>query len=359
MSTEFVGSLSTGVAWLSFGISLLVILFTGTRLSRYGDIIAARTGVGGVWVGLVLLAGVTSLPELVTGLSAIWVVDAPDLAVGSVLGSTVYNLVIIAVLDFIYRPGTIYSGIQHGHSISAGFGVVLLGTAAGAIFLQHRFPAIGIGPIGPYAIAAPVIYLIAMRSVFIFERRVDEVVVVVGLAERQVGISEATKRGLTRISLLFTLNAVVLVVAATALPVIGETLAEAMGWEETFVGTIFLALATSVPEVVIAVQAVRIGAVDLAIGGVLGSNLFDMLILAIEDVAYVKGPILAAASEQNVLTAIAALTMTGIAIVGLCSRPKARVFRAIGWASLGLLAVGVFSALVLFLLSGNSAAGVH
>ena len=95
-----------------------------------------------------------------------------------------------------------------------------------------------------------------------------------------------------------------------------------------------------------------IGAVDLAIGGVLGSNLFDLVILAVEDVVYTQGPILAAASPDNVLTAIAALTMTGIAIVGLCSRPKARVFRLVGWASLGLLAVGVFAATVLLLVSG-------
>ncbi len=131
---------------------------------------------------------------------------------------------------------------------------------------------------------------------------------------------------------------------------IGEALARFMGWDETFVGTVFLALVTSVPEIVISVEAVRIGAVDLAIGGVLGSNLFDLLILAVEDVAYLDGPILAAVSSEHLLTAIAALTMTGIAIVGLCARPKARVLHVMSWASLGLLTVGIFSALVLYLL---------
>jgi cation:H+ antiporter len=142
----------------------------------------------------------------------------------------------------------------------------------------------------------------------------------------------------------------VLVPAAAVLPVIGEALAVTMGWNETFVGTIFLALVTSVPELVISIEAVRIGAVDLAIGGILGSNLFDLLILAFADMAYLKGPILAAASGVHMLTAITALTMTGIAVVGLCSRPKAAVFRVIGWASLAILAVALFSALVLFLI---------
>jgi len=353
MFRETILSLGTGTVWLCFVVCLLVILFTGAKLCRYGDIIGHRTGLGGAWVGLVLLAGVTSLPELVTGLSAIVVVEAPDLAVSSVLGSCVYNLLIIAVLDFIYRPGTIYGGIQHGHSLSAGFGVVLLGAAASAIFLQNQpVGPIAIGHIGPYTIAAPIIYVIAMRSIFHFERRVDDVVVIVGLSERDAEVSGAAHLSLRQVFLFFLLNAAALVITAIELPLIGEALAQRMGWEETFVGTVFLALVTSVPEIVISVQAVMIGAVDLAIGGVLGSNLFDLVILAVEDLVYTQGPILEAASPENVLTAIAALTMTGIAIVGLCSRPKARAFRLFGWASLGLVVVGVFAAVVLLLLSG-------
>jgi cation:H+ antiporter len=349
MFREFIYSLGMTSAWLAFAVCLLLILFTGARLSRYGDLIASHTGLGGAWIGLVLLATVTSLPELVTGLSAIWVVGEPDLAVGSALGSCVYNLIIIAILDFIYKPGTIYSGIKHGHSLSAGFGVILLGAAASAIFIQHHLTAISLGPIGPYALAGPIIYLIAMRSVFFFERR-DDVVIIVGLTGGHPKAAESVKTSLGRIFLLFCVNAAVLVAAAITLPMIGENLAVAMGWDETFVGTIFLALVTSVPEIVISVEAVRIGAVDLAIGGILGSNLFDLVIIAVADFAYVDGPILAAVSNQHVLTAIAALTMTGIAIVGLCSRPTARVFRAISWASLGLLTVGVFSGLILLLL---------
>jgi cation:H+ antiporter len=354
MFRELVHSLSPLTAWLFFGVCLLAILFTGARLSRCGDVIATRTGLGGIWVGLILLAGVSSAPELVTGLSAILVVGEPDLAVGAALGSCVYNLVIIAVLDFIYRPGTIYSGVRHGHSLSAGFGVVLLGAAAAAIFLQTRVGPVGLGPIGPYTIAAPLIYLIAMRSVFFFEREENRVAIAAELTEVSGARAKMASLSLPRVWLFFGFNALVLMVAATALPVIGEALAVTMGWEETFVGTVFLALVTSVPEVVISIEAIRIGAVDLAIGGILGSNLFDLLILAIEDLAYVDGPLLAAVGDEHILTALAGLTMTGIAIVGLCSRPKAKIFRTMGWASLGLLTVGLLSALVLYLLGVNT-----
>jgi cation:H+ antiporter len=349
MFRELVHSVSLPAAWASFGACLLVILFTGTRLSRYGDLIAVRTGLGGAWVGLVLLATVTSFPELVTGVSAIVIVGEPDLAVGTALGSCIYNLIIVAILDFVYWKGSIYRGIQHGHSLSAGFGVILLGAVAGGLFVQQYVHPIGIGPIGPYTLIAPVIYVIAMRSIFVFDRRENSVVDVTG-AEGEDG----ARKSLARVYVLFALNAAVLIVAATALPLIGEALSITMGWDESFVGTIFLAFATSVPEIVISVQAVRIGAVDLAIGGIFGSNLFDLLIIAVEDVVYVDGPILGAVSDHHLLTAIAALTMTGIAIVGLCARPHARVFRIVGWTSLGLLAVGLFSALVLYLLSAGA-----
>jgi cation:H+ antiporter len=349
MLRDLIYGFSPAAAWTAFIVCLLIILFTGARLSRYADLIAVRTGIGGMWIGLVLVATVTSFPELVTGLSAILVVGQPDLAVGAALGSCIYNLIIIAILDFLYRPGSIYSGIRHGHSLSAGFGVILLGAVASAIFVQNQFTAIAVGPVGVYAFVAPVIYVIAMRSVFIFERDADSVGELAGAEE----VAHAKERGLSRVFVLFLINSAVLITAAIELPIIGESLAQNMGWEETFVGTIFLAFATSVPEIVISVQAVRIGAVDLAIGGIFGSNLFDLLIIAVEDVAYTQGPILGAASEQHVLTAIAALTMTGIAIVGLCSRPQARVFKLVGWASLGLLAVGLFSALVLYLLGSG------
>ena len=346
---ELAHSLTPEAAWAAFFVCLVIILITGKRLSRFSDLIAVRTGLGGMWIGLLLVATVTSLPELITGLSAIIVVNQPDLAVGSAVGSLIYNLIIIAILDVLYRPGTIFTGIRHGHSLSAGFGVILLGALAAAMFVQQQFTEIRVGPVGPYTLIAPIIYVIAMRSVFFFERRENSMGALAGAAE----VASAAAPGLRRVFVLFAVNAIILIAVATALPVIGEGLAHTMGWEHSFVGTILLAFATSVPEIVVSIQAVRMGAIDLAIGGIFGSNLFDLLIVAIEDVAYLDGPILAAVSNEHVLTVVSALAMTGIAIVGLCSRPQARVFKVMSWASLGLLAVGLFSALVLFMLGAT------
>ncbi len=155
---------------------------------------------------------------------------------------------------------------------------------------------------------------------------------------------------LSAIYLRYAGNAAVVMAAGGLLPVIGSALARIMGWDDTFVGTILLALATSVPEIVISLEAVRIGSMDLAIGNLLGSNLFDVLIIAIDDFAYLDGPLLAAASGEHLFTALTAVTMTGVVVVGLFYRPRRRVFHLVGWTSLALLVLGLLNALVLFLI---------
>src|SRR5512145_3225201 len=94
---------------IQFLICSGVIVVCGVNLSRYGDVIAEKTGLGRAWIGLILMASVTSLPELVTGLSSVTVAGVPDIAVGDVMGSCVFNLSIIALLDIIHGPLPIFS----------------------------------------------------------------------------------------------------------------------------------------------------------------------------------------------------------------------------------------------------------
>jgi cation:H+ antiporter len=110
--------------WSAFLVCTLAILYSGTKLSKYGDIIAEKTGLGRVWIGVVLLAFVTSLPELVTGISSVVVFEAPDIAAGDVFGSCVFNMFIIALLDILERTAPLSSKVRQGHTLSAGFGIL-------------------------------------------------------------------------------------------------------------------------------------------------------------------------------------------------------------------------------------------
>src|SRR3990172_12727625 len=126
------------IIWLEFIFCSAVIVFCGVRLSRYGDIIAEKTGLGRAWIGLILMASVTSLPELITGISSVAIIGAPNIALGDVMGSCVFNLAIIALMDIFHGSDPIFHKAEHGHILSAGFGVVLIALASISILATQN-----------------------------------------------------------------------------------------------------------------------------------------------------------------------------------------------------------------------------
>lgn len=158
------------VVWLSLLASLVVIGLAGARLSRYGDVIADKTGMSRGWIGLILLATVTSLPEMVTGLSAVTVARAPDIALGDLLGSCVFNLLIIVVLDVLHRRGSIYTRARQGNIVAAGYGLVLVGFVGLNLLLYQGAAAPAVAHVGLYTPVILLLYLLAMRSLFRYER---------------------------------------------------------------------------------------------------------------------------------------------------------------------------------------------
>lgn len=327
------------IAWAQFLAVSMLIAAAGFSVVYWGDVIGEKTGLGGAWIGLVLIATVTSLPELVTGLSAVTVAHAPDIAVGDALGSCVFNLLLIALLDFLHRGTPLYLKTSDLHILSAGFCVVLHGLVVFSIVLGDA----DAGRIGHVGVVTPILfalYLIAARAIYV--RGVDPTRAAVGQA-RYEGLT------LRRAVAGYAGSGLVVVAAGIALPITAVRLAEQMGWGQTFVGTTLVAMATSIPEAASTLGALRIGAIDLAISNLLGSNLFNMLVLAIDDLAYLEGPLLASVTPHHALSGISAIIMTGIAIVGLYYRPRRRLFHSVGWASLALVVVYVLNTLVLYL----------
>jgi cation:H+ antiporter len=333
---------ATLLPWLKFAVCAALIGVAGPALTRYGDVIARLTGLSRSWIGLVLLATATSLPELFTGLSAVTVAEAPNIAVGDALGSCVFNLVMLVLLDELSRKEPMYRRIDQGHILTAGFGVILIGAAGAFLLLSQNALGFQVLHVSGYTPFIIVIYLVAMRAAFVYERRLRPPPLALAKIEEDISLRSAALR--------YAAAASVVVVAGSWLPFIGQDIAETMGWKTTFVGTLFIAGATSVPELVVTVSALRLGAVDMAIGNLLGSNLFDILILAADDLAYFKGPLLGAVSPAHAITALAAVIMSGIFIVAMLYKPETRLRGTIGWVSLSLLVVYLFSAYAIYLL---------
>jgi cation:H+ antiporter len=323
---------------------MALIVAAGVRLTRYGDAIADKTGLGGTWIGVVLIASVTSLPELATGISSVTAVGAPEIAVGDVLGSCAFNLLILVAIDLLNRPDGLYRAASQGHILSSGFGVILLAVIALDLVLSKTGLTAGVGHIGASSLILLALYATAMRTVFHYEKvHVSEFA-----DSKPDSYPEITLR---QASMRYAAAAAVVVLAGVWLPFVGRDLAEHMGWFQSFVGTLLIALVTSLPEVVVTIAAVRLGALNMAVGGLLGSNLFNTAILAIDDLLYTPGPLLAQVSGSHAASALIGILMTGVAVVGLIYRPH-RIRHVVGWASLTLVAIYLLNATVQYRFGG-------
>ena len=232
---------SLALVWLEFGAALALVGIAGPQLSRSGDVIADKTGLSGGWIGLILVATVTSLPELATGISAVAVASAPEIAVGDVLGSCVFNLAILIILDFQQRGESVYRRVRQGHILSAGFGVIMIAFVGMSILLHGQGAPFAIWHIGGYTPIIFAVYGLGVRAVFSYER--DHLKEAAGhAAARYPHIA------LWQAITTYALAAVVIILVGGFLPFVATRLAALMNWEQSFVGTLLVAGVTSLPE---------------------------------------------------------------------------------------------------------------
>lgn len=302
------------MVWLKFAACVVIVLFSGTRLARYGDAIAKKTGLGRIWIGLVAIAIVTSIPELVTSVSAVTLVNTPDLAVGNVLGSCAFNLTLLALADLMYRPAPVLNQISSRHLLSIILGIIMLGLVAlGMLLGGLALPLCG--NVGVLSVVIVVFYLGGIWWIYRLTRHYQTQAVETTLAEEKE-LSRKT------IFLRFALAAAAIIGGAIWLSLVGNEMSATYGWHSSFVGSLFVAVTTSLPELVVTVAAVRLSALDLAAANIFGSNMFDLVIISATDFAYRKGPLFSYISNIHIMTVASAVAMNVIVIAALKLRPK-------------------------------------
>jgi cation:H+ antiporter len=307
------------LVWIQFVACLAIIIVAGTRLSKYGDIIAEKTGLGHVWVGIVLLATVTSLPEVATGISSVAIIKSPDLAIGDLFGASLLNLAIIAVIDVLHTKGPILRFMGTGIVLATILSMLLIAAAATSILLAHSVfsPSI-LGLIGIYSPMLLCLYLISQYMLFRFKTRQPDS----SNDANSQGIDYASV-SMKRTLLHFGLTAIAILGAGIWLGFIGDQISNSTGLKASFVGTLFLAISTTAPEMVVSISAARLGALEMAVANVVGSNLFNIgVIIFLDDLFFGEGPILTYVSTGHVLTALFALMLSSIVIIGIIYRPK-------------------------------------
>jgi cation:H+ antiporter len=308
-------------------------------------VIAEKTGLGRAWVGAILIAGITSLPELAAGVSAVTWLNVPNLAAGAVMGSCLFNLMLIAVMDLAYQPGRVLAKAQDVHILSGGLGVLLLGLVAMGVLLGPDMNSFGVLGIGFLSITIAVLYGIGGKMIAGLEKeRMGEVLAKEAKEEDYADISARKAYA------VFILSGIAVIGLGIWLASIGDRLSATTGLSRSFVGNLFLAICTSLPEIAASLAAIRLGAIDLAIGNVLGSNLFNVTLLAVYDLADGSANFWASLNNANGFAAVMAMMMTGVVIISLMYRASPRTPYRFSWDGVALIAMYILSIFALYLL---------
>ena len=157
--------------WLQLAGTAAVILIASNFLAKSADVIAFKTGLGRAFIGVLLLATATSLPELGTGVSAIALVDEPDLAVGDAFGSNIFNLLIIGLLDLYWRNGPILSTVSITSVMVGALGIVVISLATIGMLIHSYTDAMSSWAISPASAVTLGVFMLAMFLLYKFEQR--------------------------------------------------------------------------------------------------------------------------------------------------------------------------------------------
>ena len=316
--------------WLQLAAAVALIVAAATFLARSADAIADKTGLGRSFIGVVMLATATSLPELGTGVSAIVLVNESDLAAGDAFGSNLFNLLIIGLLDIYWRKGPLLTFVSYTSALVGALGGLLIGLGAIAMIIHNLAVSVAdwrVSPVSPLMLAG---FLVAIFLVHRAERSREREI---SSGEDEAAPAAAPSRqneaapaaapsyeneSLPRAFAVYAASAAVVVGAAVWLAYAADGVATEMGWAASFMGTQFLALSTSLPELAASFAALRLGAPDMAITNLLGSNIFNMgVVLFLDDLAFADGAIWAQIDEIHLLTAVVGVIMTAVAVTAI------------------------------------------
>ncbi|CEG23485.1 Inner membrane protein YrbG [Planococcus massiliensis] len=302
------------MVFIYFILAAIVTVIASIKLSQYADVISEKTAMGGMMVGTLLLAGATSLPEVSTSFSAAAIGNA-DIAVGNMIGSNLFNLFILATFDFLLRRRRILERASKDHLYTAFLGLLLTVLVILSLWLRIDISFLGIGL---DALIIAVAYIAGM--VFINKLQSQDPSIEESSISEQEPDNPSGDLSPKAAIVRFIIAALVVLGTGTALSVTGDEIAVITGIGSSFIGSFLIAATTSLPEAISVFVALRLNNVNMAVGAILGSNIFNMIILAISDPVYTAGPILSAVSGAHMIIAVGVLAMSLLTIYALTQK---------------------------------------
>jgi cation:H+ antiporter len=311
--------------WIKFAICASLIVIFGFRLSKTAGHIVSMGRLSEGLMGVLILAAITSFPEVWTSIATVTKIDAPDLGIGDLIGSIIFNIMIIAALDFKYGKAALLSSVKKYHLPTCGLSLMALGFAFTAlalnVFTERRGGLFNIG----------------IEGYFIFSIYIASLLINYKKAESKKKRDD--KRGvLMKAYIQLCIYGAVIIVCGFWLASIAKEIVDIKGWDQMYFGTIAIAFTTSLPEIVVSLAAISIGSPNMAVANILGSNIFNMLIIPVMDIIYRKGYILNYVSSSHIYSCLLAIVLTLVVLYSIMYRPK-RSFMRLGISTFILIFV--------------------
>lgn len=315
---------------IEFLIAACFVIYFGNKLSLLADVIGEKTNLGSAWMGLILVSFITSLPELVTSIGAILIFNQPDLAMGNILGSNCFNVVIFALLILLAK-----SMVNDGYAtqrISIHATLVLTILCIIGIYFSKSIAVIGV----IISIMILIGYLFTFFKITSHPQEIAE-----------ISDTKFHQYELKNTLVWFIIFSLIIVACGLWLVQLADQIAVypfhigsyQLILGQSFVGTILVAGSTSLPEIVISLSALGRSSIGLALGNVIGSNLFNLVILSVTDFLYF-GNLYKNSSNIHLITGILSFILIYITLLTVKFFTTYR--RLLAWFIIIIYVLGVF-----------------
>lgn len=343
--TDFSGN----ALWLNlalFAASAMVVWFAGARIARYADALATETGLGHAVMGLLLLAGVTSLPEVAVTLTASATGNA-ELAVNNLLGSIALQVAILGIADAAIGDDALTSVIPDPVVLlELGLNVLLLSLFAAAVMLGD----VGVWGVGAWSIALFAGYVGALWIISKSQGRKPRWVAADdGKHQKRPAGDEAGAHAISTLVWKTAGCAAAILVAGYLLSKTGEAIASQTGIGQSFGGFALVAISTSLPELSTVISSVRLRRYVMAVSDIFGTNLFNIGLIFVVDLAYRGGPVINEIGRFSIFASLLGIVVTTLFLIGLIER-RDRTIARMGVDSFAVLAAYLGGLAVLYTL---------
>lgn len=246
------------------------VTFLSVKAADYVDWIDKKTSLSGAFIGGIMLSAVTSLPELFTSISSTLLLHEPGLCIGNILGSDLFNLLVLAVLVIIYSRS-----FSQAHT-AAGHQIVLLTVIAGyAAIVLNMFGILNFD-----------LFTVNITSILLMICYIISVKFLSGEESSSSDDGDDIPLTLSQILFRFVLVSVGIVVLSILISKTTDIISDRLNLGKGLAGALFMGIATSLPELSSTISLFRKKNYDIAVGNIVGSNIFNLIILSVCDILY-------------------------------------------------------------------------